>query len=83
MKFLHLSTRGEGVLEKEKAELWAFSAALLPFINYISPSVAKILKDNSFILNVEAVPAGMPSVKVCMLVCIYLCLYHVCMSICT
>jgi hypothetical protein len=61
IKHLYLATTGKS--EKEKAELWAFSAALLPFINHYSSSAAATLRKNSYILNANAVSDGVASVK--------------------
>jgi hypothetical protein len=61
IKYLYLAKTGN--TEKEKAELWAFAAALLPFVNHYSSSAAAILKDNSFILNSDVVKAGFVLVK--------------------
>jgi hypothetical protein len=61
MKYLYLSDTNNS--EKEKAELWAFAAALLPFVNHYSPSAAATLKANSYILNPVTVPAGFISAK--------------------
>ena len=61
IQYLYLSkTQG---LEKQKAELWSFSAAFLPFLNYYSPSAAKVLYENSYILNVDTVPLGYAETK--------------------
>jgi hypothetical protein len=48
--------------EKSKAELWASASSILPMVNHYSPSVAVILRSNSFILNTKAVPSGYLSV---------------------
>jgi hypothetical protein len=69
MKYLYLATTGKS--EKEKAELWAFAAALLPFVNHYSTSAAATLRKNSYILNTNIVPDGVASVKVCIYVCVY------------
>ena len=61
IQYLYLSkTQG---LEKQKAELWSFSAALLPLLNYYSLSAAKVLYENSYILNVDTVPLGYAAAK--------------------
>ena len=52
--------------EKSKAELWSFASALLPFMNYYSPAAAKVLYDNSYILNVNTVPSGYVATKTAM-----------------
>ena len=49
--------------EKSKAELWSFAFALLPLINLYNPTVAKLLRDNSYIRNVNPVPDGYRKVK--------------------
>ena len=50
-------------LEKQRAELWSFSAALLPLLNYYSPTAASTLYSNSFIRNSAVVPSGYAAVK--------------------
>ena len=64
IQYLHQSKLlGE---EKSKAELWSFAAAVLPLMNYYSPAAAKVLYDNSFILNVNTVPLGAAATKAAM-----------------
>lgn len=48
--------------EKERAELWAFAAALLPLIDHYSPSAASILRSNAYIKNSAVVPDGYANV---------------------
>jgi hypothetical protein len=60
IKYLYLAdTRNT---EKEKAELWSFAAAILPFVNHYSPSAAATLRTNAYILNPNVVPSGFISV---------------------
>jgi hypothetical protein len=61
IKYLYLAKTGN--TEKEKAELWAFAAALLPFVNHYSSIAAATLRKNAYILNLEIVPEGYLSVK--------------------
>jgi hypothetical protein len=49
--------------EKEKAELWAFAAAILPMVSHYNPSAAVSLRANSYILNPISVPSGFVSAK--------------------
>jgi hypothetical protein len=49
--------------EKEKAELWAFAAAILPMVSHYNPSAAVALRANSYILNPISVPSGFVSAK--------------------
>ena len=49
--------------EKSKAELWSFAFALLPLIDLYDKNVAKLLRDNSYIRNVNPVPDGYVKVK--------------------
>ena len=64
IQYLYLSKTGG--LEKSKAELWSFAAALLPLMNYYSPAAAKVLYENSYILNVDTVPLGYAATKTAM-----------------
>jgi hypothetical protein len=61
IKYLYLADTGN--TEKEKAELWAFTAALLPFVNHYSPSAAAELRANAYILNPVTVPSGFVAAK--------------------
>jgi hypothetical protein len=61
IKYLYLADTGN--TEKEKAELWAFAAALLPFVNHYSPSAAAALRSNTYILNPKTVPSGFVAAK--------------------
>ena len=49
--------------EKARAELWSFTAAVLPLVNSYSPSVAATLLSNTKITNVDTVPSGRAAVK--------------------
>jgi hypothetical protein len=61
IKYLYLAkTQGT---EKDRAELWSFSAALLPFVNHYSTSTAATLRSNSYILASNSVIDGVASVK--------------------
>ena len=61
MQYLYLSKTLN--TEKPKAELWSFASALLPLISSYSPSVAKMLRKNAYILNPVTVPDGYMAVK--------------------
>eukprot|EP01041_Mallomonas_annulata_P007436 gene7436-15212_t len=61
LRYLYLAnTQGT---EAQRAELWGFAAAVLPYVDYYSPTVAKKLYDNSNILNTKPVPDGYAEVK--------------------
>eukprot|EP00600_Ochromonadales_sp_CCMP1393_P006122 CAMPEP_0174954898 /NCGR_PEP_ID=MMETSP0004_2-20121128/683_1 /TAXON_ID=420556 /ORGANISM="Ochromonas sp., Strain CCMP1393" /LENGTH=404 /DNA_ID=CAMNT_0016202769 /DNA_START=87 /DNA_END=1300 /DNA_ORIENTATION=+ len=49
--------------EKTRAELWAFSAAVLPILDYYGASVATTLRNNALITNTDVVPDGYAEVK--------------------
>lgn len=61
LQYLYLSKTGG--TEKQKAELWSFAAALLPVVNYYSPSAATSLKTDSYIRNDVTVPSGYVAAK--------------------
>ena len=48
--------------EKERAELWSFSAAILPLINNYDLSVASRLRNNSYIRSPVTVKDGYENV---------------------
>ena len=61
MQYLYLSPTDNS--EKSKAELWSFAFALLPIINLYNPTVATLLRKNSYIRNPVTVPDGYRKVK--------------------
>ena len=61
-KYLYLSNTQTTNNEKERAELWSFSAAILPLINYSDPSVATRLRENSYIRSPVIVKDGYENV---------------------
>jgi hypothetical protein len=78
MKYLYLS--GTSSSEKERAELWAFAAAILPMVSHYNPSAAVTLRANAHILNPVAVPDGYVSAKGIYIytriyIFIYICIY--------
>ena len=61
LRYLYLvDTQGT---ESQRAELWSFAAAILPYINYYAPDVATKVKANSLITNTNLVPSGYAEVK--------------------
>ena len=64
MQYLFQSETSTGdAKEKSRAELWSFASALLPLVNFYSPSVATTLVQNTRITNVATVPSGRAAVK--------------------
>jgi hypothetical protein len=61
-KYLYLSNTQTTNNEKERAELWSFSAAILPLINSYDPSVATRLRENSYIRSPVIVKDGYENV---------------------
>lgn len=64
LKYLYL-TDLQGS-EKQRAELWAFAAALLPILDYYDPDAASTLRANSALTNTDLVPSGYAAVKASM-----------------
>lgn len=60
-RYLYLADLQE--TEKERAELWAFAAAVLPYINYFDADTAAMVRANSEITNQVTVPSGYAEVK--------------------
>lgn len=57
LKYLYYSAQPEAS-EGQRAELWAFSSAVLPYLHSHSPSTAALLRRNAYMLDKVAVPDG-------------------------
>jgi hypothetical protein len=61
LRYLYFADTTE--TEKARAELSAFSSAMLPIVDFYSPAAAQSLADNSAITSTNIVPNGYASVK--------------------